>query len=203
MKDSRNPPSPRVFPISNPLSEFPMGVQRWLCVYVRFLPRKTVLHRTAHSTAIGNLLQMQPKQHERPLLKCVVRLQDEPKLNLHPGGFPMIPHQPAPSHRCTRTTIAALALGLVTAATLGCNASQDQNLRTNLAALRAAHADPDAIGSLDATAPPTNLDDYRRHPATFRTVAATPRSNPSRRPADTASASSYSPDTRSPHPASR
>jgi len=71
----------------------------------------------------------------------------------------MNPHQSAMSHR---TALAALALTLFAASALGCNASQDPGLRTNLAALRAAHGDSSDIGSLDETAPPANLDQYRR-----------------------------------------
>jgi hypothetical protein len=68
-------------------------------------------------------------------------------------------HKPA---RFTLTAVAVLAIPLIAAAT-GCNAADSAcpNLRADLVAIRSAHRDPDAIGSLDATAPPINLDRYR------------------------------------------
>jgi hypothetical protein len=84
-------------------------------------------------------------------------------------------HKTASFGRVSSAALAAIAISLVAAATTGCNATGSDNpsLRNDLAAIRTAHGDPDSIGSLDATAPPPNLDTYRRSagPA-YRTVAA-------------------------------
>jgi hypothetical protein len=77
----------------------------------------------------------------------------------------------AQPHSISRIAFAALALTLIAAPIIGCDSypQPDHNLRADLAAIRTSHGDPDAIGSLDETAPPSNLNDYRR--PTYRTVA--------------------------------
>ena len=71
----------------------------------------------------------------------------------------------------SRITLAAIVLGLGAAPTLGCDSANepDHSLRADVAAIRGAHGDPDAIGALDATAPPPDLNEYRK--PVYRTAA--------------------------------
>jgi hypothetical protein len=67
-----------------------------------------------------------------------------------------------PRPRFQRQLLPAIVLVLTTAAMTGCSAdSKDRTLRADLQAIRSIHGDPDAIGSLDATAPPADLAQYR------------------------------------------
>jgi hypothetical protein len=84
-------------------------------------------------------------------------------------------HQPASFDRFARTAVAALAISLMTSAATGCNAGDggDPNLRSDLASIRNVHGNPDAIGSLDPSATPANLDAYQHAKgAGYRTVSA-------------------------------
>jgi hypothetical protein len=62
--------------------------------------------------------------------------------------------------RVVPTAIAATVLSL---AILGCSDSfSNHDLRNDLATIHAMHGDGDGIGSLDETAPPTDLATYRQ-----------------------------------------
>ena len=84
----------------------------------------------------------------------------------------MNPHFSALSYILRRPLFATSILALVAGPTLGCDSSirPDHTLRADLSAIRAIHGDPEAIGALDSTAPPADLNDYRK-PA-YRTVSA-------------------------------
>ena len=77
-------------------------------------------------------------------------------------------------HRLTRNAIPALVLTFLVAATLGCDSDQqlppDSRVRTDFAALRSVHSDPDSVGSLDANSAPADLGRYRH--AAFHPVMA-------------------------------
>jgi hypothetical protein len=87
--------------------------------------------------------------------------------------------KPNPVAQSTAARVAAAALTLIAAATLGCSASADPSsnpdLRSDLAAIRAVHGDSEAIGSLDASAQPLDLNRYHRTAPrpTYRTVSTT------------------------------
>jgi hypothetical protein len=74
-----------------------------------------------------------------------------------------------PSLPRSLAALGILALAIIPA--LGCDSAPqpDHSLRDNLAAFHAAHSDPNDIGSLDATAPPSDLNAYRN--PTYRTVS--------------------------------
>jgi hypothetical protein len=82
-------------------------------------------------------------------------------------------------HRLARTTISILAVTLAVVPLVGCDTNrdprqttgQDTRLRSDFAALRSIHGDPDSIGSLDSDAAPVDLNNYR-HAAAFRTISA-------------------------------
>jgi hypothetical protein len=81
-------------------------------------------------------------------------------------------HDSALSHLLRHFAVAVLMLGLATVPTVGCDSGDqpDHSLRSDVAALRAAHGNPDQIGSLDETAPPTDLNQYRK--PVYRTASA-------------------------------
>ena len=80
-------------------------------------------------------------------------------------------HHSAASHSISRFVFAGFLLALAAAPTIGCDPANqpDHSLRADLAAIHSAHEDPDDIGSLDATAPPPDLNQYRR--PTYRTAS--------------------------------
>ena len=82
-------------------------------------------------------------------------------------------NQPAPFRPSTFARLAAFSVTLLTVATLGCAETSDRSIESNFAALRSIHngASADNIGTLDATAPPANLSDYR-HSAHCKVNAA-------------------------------
>lgn len=81
-------------------------------------------------------------------------------------------HHSAASHIISRFVFATLMLVPIAAPTIGCGSVKqpDHSLRADLAAIHSAHDDADAIGSLDATAPPPDLNQYRR--PTYRAASA-------------------------------
>ncbi len=70
----------------------------------------------------------------------------------------------APFHAVRRLAAVAVILGIVCVPALGCDSNSedqpDHSLRADVAAIRSIHGDPDAIGTLDATAPPSDLSAY-------------------------------------------
>jgi hypothetical protein len=81
-------------------------------------------------------------------------------------------HCQAPSHTLRRLVFAASTTALAAFPAIGCDSvnQPDRNLRAGAAAIRSLHGDADAIGALDATAPPADLNDYRK--PVYRTVPA-------------------------------
>jgi hypothetical protein len=88
------------------------------------------------------------------------------------GRIAMNAHHSAASHSISRFVSAGFLLALTAAPTIGCGSVKqpDHSLRADLAAIHSAHDDADAIGSLDATAPPPDLNQYRR--PTYRAASA-------------------------------
>ncbi len=78
----------------------------------------------------------------------------------------------APFEFLRRLGCAGLLLTLAAAPIVGCNSANepDRSMSADLAAIRIAHSDANDIGSLDATAPPANLNDYRK--PVYRTASA-------------------------------
>jgi len=85
------------------------------------------------------------------------------RISMHRAPHPQFQRQLAP----------ALVLVFAAAAITGCSAgSKDRPLRADLQAIHSIHGDPDAIGSLDATAPPADLTQYRHATAPHRKPAS-------------------------------
>jgi len=81
-------------------------------------------------------------------------------------------HDSTLHHAVRHLAVAALILGLAIAPTLGCDSGNqpDHSLRADVAAIRSAHGDAEGIGALDATAPPVDLNEYRK--PVYRTASA-------------------------------
>ena len=77
----------------------------------------------------------------------------------------------APLNTVARVTFTAFLLALAVSSTVGCESATlpDRSLRADITGIRSAHGDADEIGSLDATFPPPDLNDYRK--PVYRTVA--------------------------------
>jgi hypothetical protein len=79
-------------------------------------------------------------------------------------------HDVAPTHAVRRLAAAAILLGFAAFPAVGCDSANQPDLRADLAAIHSAHGDPEAIGTLDATAPPPDLNAYRK--PEYRAVSA-------------------------------
>jgi hypothetical protein len=107
--------------------------------------------------------EVQPLWRKHTLLWYIVRWQGKPSSPCI-GRIAMNAHNSAPFHALRHLAISALILGFATAPMMGCGSGSQskQSLRAELATLRTAHGDPDSIGTLDATAPPPDLNEYRK-----------------------------------------
>jgi hypothetical protein len=76
----------------------------------------------------------------------------------------MHPIDGAPLQIGSRIALTTVLLAATLAPAIGCASGEQPNrsLRADLAVLRSAKDDPEAIGTLDATAPPPDLNEYRR-----------------------------------------